>query len=79
MKRQVSTMIGAAALLLGAAAAPATSSGAEHAFFPEDYDAYEHFDAGEGICVDWAGTFHEVRQGGYRLVAPPGWQTASST
>ena len=76
MKRQVSTMIGAAALLLGAAAAPAASSGAEHAFFPEDYDAYEHFDAGEGFCVDWAGTFHEVRQGGYRLVAPPGGQTA---
>jgi hypothetical protein len=59
-----------------AAPAPAHAGGAVHHFFPEDYDAYEPFAAGEGFCVDWAGTFHEVRHGGYRLVAPPGGQVA---
>ena len=59
------------ALWLALAPAPALA-GAQHGFFPEDYDAFEHFDAGEGFCVDWAGTFHEVRHGGYKIVAAPG-------
>ncbi len=65
---------------------PASAGGAEHSFLIEDYDAYEHFAAGDGPCVSWAGTFHEVRSGGYRLVAHraasrPGssTSTASST
>jgi hypothetical protein len=75
MKHRIITLIGSAVLIAGGsavAAVPADAAGAEHGFYPEDYDAYEHFDAGDGPCVDWAGRFHEVRNGGYRLVAPPG-------
>jgi len=43
-------------------------------FDPETHDDYEHFDAGGGFCVTWAGTFHEVRHGGYHLVSAPGGQ-----
>ena len=74
MKHRLSILAGSAALLAGAVAGPAAAAGAQHDFFPEDYDAYEHFAAGEGFCVDWAGTFHEVRHGGYRLVAAVGGQ-----
>ncbi len=52
---------------------------AEHVFLPEEYDAVEHFDAGDGPCVDWAGSFHEVRDGGYRLVVPRGGQLPPET
>jgi hypothetical protein len=74
MKHYLTTLIGAILLLVGAAAAPASAGGAEHDFYPEDYDAYEHFAAGDGFCVTWAGTFHEVRHGGYKLVVAPGGQ-----
>lgn len=67
-------VVGAVAALAAtiALASPASATGAEHAFFPEEFDGSEHFAAGEGFCVPWAGTFHEVRHGGYRLVAAPG-------
>ena len=71
MKHLLAALAGATALV-GLAAGPAVGAGAEHEFFPEDYDAYESFAAGEGPCVTWAGTFHEVRTGGYRIVAAPG-------
>ena len=74
MRHRLSTLLGCAALIGAAAAGPVSAAGADHAFFPEHYDAYEHFAAGEGFCVTWAGTFHEVRHGGYRLVAAPGGQ-----
>jgi len=74
MKKRIITLVGTAILLAAAAAGPATAGVAQHDFYPENYDAYEHFNAGEGFCVDWAGTFHEVRHGGYRLVAAPGGQ-----
>lgn len=61
-------------LLVTGLPSSATASGAGHAFYPESWDASEHFAAGEGPCVPWAGTFHEVRDGGYRLVAAPGGQ-----
>lgn len=71
MKHTPAIALGAFALL-GVTAAPASASGAEHAFLIEDYDAYEHFAPGDGPCVSWPGTFHEVRSGGYRLLTPPG-------
>ena len=74
MKHRISILAGSAALIAAGVAGPAVAAGAQHTFFPEDYDAFEHFAAGEGFCVDWAGTFHEVRHGGYRLVAAPGGQ-----
>ena len=74
MNHRIATVVGASALLGGILAGPAAAAGAQHAFYPEDYDAYEHFAAGEGFCVEWAGTFHEVRHGGYRLVAASGGQ-----
>ncbi|TCC56415.1 hypothetical protein E0H73_32535 [Kribbella pittospori] len=73
MKQKLAIALGALALI-GGTAAPASAGGAEHAFVIEDYDAYEHFAPGEGPCVSWPGTFHEVRAGGYRLVIPPGGQ-----
>ena len=63
-----------ALLLVTSTPAPGTAAGAEHAFYPESWDAYEHFGAGDSLCVSWAGTFHEVRHGGYRLLAAPGGQ-----
>jgi hypothetical protein len=74
MRHRLSTLLGGAALIGATATGPVSAAGADHAFFPEHYDAYEHFAAGEGFCVSWAGTFHEVRHGGYRLVAAPGGQ-----
>ena len=75
MRRTVITLAGLALLAATAAgASPAQAGGAEHLFVPENYDAVEHFDAGEGFCVDWAGSFHEVRQGGYRILTAPGGQ-----
>jgi hypothetical protein len=71
MKHTLATLFGAVALV-GVTAGPASAAGAEHAFLIEDYNAYEHFAPGEGPCVSWPGTFHEVRSGGYRLVTAPG-------
>lgn len=73
MKHRLTTFVSTTLLLAGGLAGPA-AAGAQHNFYPEDYDAFEHFAAGEGFCVSWAGTFHEVRHGGYRLVAAVGGQ-----
>lgn len=70
MRRLITTLVAATALAVGSAGS--AGAGALHDFWPEDYDAREHFAAGEGFCVPWAGTFHEVRTGGYRMVTPPG-------
>jgi hypothetical protein len=66
--------VAAVAALVGAPASASTTAGAEHHYVPEEYDAAEPFAAGEGPCVPWAGTFHEVRHGGYRLVVAAGGQ-----
>lgn len=71
MNRKLSTFLGAVALV-AVTAGPASAAGAEHDFYVEDYEVYEQFAPGEGPCVAWSGTFHEVRSGGYRLVAAPG-------
>jgi hypothetical protein len=65
----------AIALLAALAGAPAAqSAGAQHVHIPEEWDATEPFAAGDGPCVAWAGSFHEVRHGGYDLVLAPGGQ-----
>ena len=53
MKKQLITA--ALALGLGTAVAPAHAGGAIHETLPEQYDATEHFVAGEGFCVPWRG------------------------
>ncbi|MFC4786810.1 hypothetical protein ACT8ZV_20210 [Nocardioides sp. MAHUQ-72] len=74
-KRALLSVVAAAAAVSALVGTPApATAGAEHGFVPEDYDAAEHFAAGEGLCVPWAGTFHEVRHGGYRAVTAPGGQ-----
>jgi hypothetical protein len=60
----------AAALAIGAL--PAAGAPAQHDVYVEEYDAYEPFAAGEHPCVDWAGTFHEVRAGESKLVLSVG-------
>ncbi|TCM39658.1 hypothetical protein [Kribbella sp. VKM Ac-2568] len=74
MKHKLATVLGAFALVGVTAGPAAAAGGAEHAFLIEDYNAYEPFAPGDGPCVSWAGTFHEVRSGGYRLVTAPGGQ-----
>lgn len=71
MSRIAFTLAGAL-LALPAAAAPAYADGAVRELYPEQWEGSEEFGAGEGPCVEWAGTFHESRTGGYRIVAAPG-------
>lgn len=71
MSRIAYTLAGAV-LALTATAAPAYADGAAHELYPEEWEGAEAFAAGDGPCVDWAGTFHETRTGGYRVVAAPG-------
>lgn len=74
MKHKLAVLFGALAII-GVSAGPASAAGgAEHAFLIEDLDAFETFAAGDSPCVSWAGTFHEIRSGGYRLVTAPGGQ-----
>jgi hypothetical protein len=73
-RRPIGVAAASLGLLIVSAGGSAAAVGARHEFQPEHYDAAEHFAAGEGFCVSWAGTFHEVRNGGYRLVYPPGGQ-----
>ena len=80
MRRTIITLAGLALVAFAApGATPAHAAGAEHVIEPEDYDEVEHFDAGEGFCVDWAGSFHEVRHGAYRLLTAPGGQVTGET
>jgi hypothetical protein len=72
MRRTLLTTLAAAALAVSGA--QAALAGASHEFVPESYDEAETFAAGEGFCVPWAGTFHEVRTGGYTYLTPPGGQ-----
>jgi hypothetical protein len=75
--RRTSIAVAGLVLVLAPGAAPAAqAAGAEHVFEAESYDEVEHFDVGEGLCVDWAGSFHEVRHGAYRLLTAPGGQIA---
>jgi len=77
MKKQLITA--ALALGLSTAVVPAHAAGAVHQTQPEQYDATEHFAAGEGFCVPWAGSFREVRSGQYKLVTAPGGQVPGET
>jgi hypothetical protein len=71
MSRIALTLAGAA-LALATTTGPAHSDGAVHELYPEEWEGTEAFAAGDGPCVGWAGTFHETRTGGYRVVAAPG-------
>ena len=77
MKKHLITA--ALALGLSTAIVPAHAGGADHQTLPESYDATEHFAAGEGFCVPWAGSFREVRSGEYKLVTAPGGQVPGET
>jgi hypothetical protein len=57
---------------LAVAASPAVAAPAQHDVFVEEYDEYLPFPAGEGPCVDWAGTLHEVRSGQFKVLTPGG-------
>lgn len=60
------------ALSLSTIIPPAHAGGAVHETVPEQYDESEHFEAGEAICVPWAATVRQVRDGEYRLLTSPG-------
>ena len=68
---RIATTLAAGALAL-ALVPPAHADGAGHELWQEDWEGTEAFGAGEGPCVDWPGTLHETRHGGYRLVTAPG-------
>ena len=38
--------------------------------YVEEFDGTKPFGVGENMCVDYAGTEHEVRSGSYALMAP---------
>jgi hypothetical protein len=66
----ITTCLAVPALAFGAS--PAAAAPAQHEVFAEEYDEYLPFAAGEGPCVDWAGTLHEVRSGLFRVLEPGG-------
>ena len=68
-----STALASATLVL-VSATSATGAPAQHDFFEETYDGSEYIAADENTCGPWAMTIHEVRSGGYRIVAAPGGQ-----
>ncbi len=70
MKRTILATATAAMLVIGGG--HGARAAADRDFIPEDYDASEHFAAGEGVCVPWAATFHERRTGGYKILVPTG-------
>ena len=78
MKKQLITA-DPGALGLSTAVVPAHAGGAVHETCPESYDATEHFAAGEGFCVPWAGSFREVRSGSTSWSPPPGGQVPGET
>jgi hypothetical protein len=66
----ITTCLAVPALTL--AASPAAAAPAQHDVFVDEYDGYVPFAAGEGPCVDWAGTLHEVRSAVFRVLEPGG-------
>lgn len=70
----ITRILAGAAIAFVPFAPTAASGGATHEYFDASWEETEAFAAGEGSCVDWAGTFHEVREGGYELVFAPGGQ-----
>ena len=71
MRRNLAARLAAAAVLVPVSAVlapPAAAAPATHDVWTEEYDATEAFAAGEHPCVEWAGTFREVRSGSYRLL-----------
>lgn len=72
MKRLATVLVGTAALAL--AATPASAAPAQHLHLDEQFDGTEHWAAEDNSCGPWAATFHEVRSGGYDLLAAPGGQ-----
>jgi hypothetical protein len=57
---------------LAAGSSPALAAPAQHEVFIDEYDEHLPFAAGEGPCVDWAGTLHEVRSARFRVLMPGG-------
>jgi hypothetical protein len=51
---------------------PATGAPAQHDRFEEESDTTFSFGAGEGPCVEWAGTMREVRSTRYKVLTPGG-------
>jgi hypothetical protein len=56
-----------AGLALAGMPAPASAAPAVHETLPESYDGESSFAAGEGWCVDYAGTMTESRDGVFRV------------
>jgi hypothetical protein len=66
----ITTCLAVSALAVGAT--PAVAAPAQHDVFVDEYDEYLPFAAGEGPCVDWPGTLHEVRSAKFKLLTPGG-------
>ena len=58
-----------------AASSPSPGQGATHLFSEEHFDGTEHFTPDTNPCGPWPATLHEIRNGGYRVLLPPGGQT----
>jgi hypothetical protein len=73
MKHKLAILLDAVALV-GSLPAPRPRAGPNTPSISRTTTRTNTFAPGEGPCVSWPGTFHEVRSGGYRLVTPPGGQ-----
>jgi hypothetical protein len=57
------------------ASSPPPGQGATRLFAEEHFDGTEHVSADNNPCGPWAATLHEIRNGGYHVLLPPGGQT----
>lgn len=73
LTRSIGPALTAAALAFGTIGA-AGASPAQHEVFEESYAGSEQLSAADNPCGAWAGTFHEVRSGSYRILTAPGGQ-----
>ena len=71
MRRSLAPALATCLLIAPLALVHSTAAGTVmRGVYVEEYDGTTAFDAGENMCVDYAGTEHEVRSGSYALMAP---------
>jgi hypothetical protein len=71
MRRALASTLATCLLVAPLATAhPAAAGSVMRGVYVEEFDGTTAFGVGENMCVDYAGTEHEVRSGSYALMAP---------
>jgi len=73
--KRVVTVLSVAAVVPVLVPTAVLAEPAQHAVYEESWEGTELLAADENRCGPWAATFHETREGSYRIVAAPGGQT----